>query len=72
MLLLVAGAAAATRVRWPWLAVAMFYLVIRIRFVAREEVHMLETFGDDYRRYCARVRRWFGVRAQPSRASRAL
>ena len=35
-----------------------FALVIRYGVVAREETYLERTFGDAYRHYCARVRRW--------------
>ncbi len=41
-----------------WLVVLAFAILIRQRFVLNEEVLMLETFGDAYREYQQRVRRW--------------
>jgi protein-S-isoprenylcysteine O-methyltransferase Ste14 len=43
-----------------WLLVALvgFFLVIRYGVVAREEVYLERKFGDDYRTYTGRVRRW--------------
>ena len=35
-----------------------FCLIIRQRFVLKEEVQMQETFGDDYAQFKARIRRW--------------
>jgi protein-S-isoprenylcysteine O-methyltransferase Ste14 len=36
----------------------LFFLIIRQRFVLKEEVQMQETFGDDYAQFKARIRRW--------------
>jgi protein-S-isoprenylcysteine O-methyltransferase Ste14 len=35
-----------------------FALVIRYGVVAREEAYLARKFGDAYRGYCSRVRRW--------------
>ena len=43
---------------WPWVAIVPFWLVIRFAFVQHEEVLMVETFGEQYAAYKARVRRW--------------
>jgi protein-S-isoprenylcysteine O-methyltransferase Ste14 len=37
---------------------APFYLVIRYGVVAREEAYLERKFGDVYRSYKSRVRRW--------------
>ncbi len=42
----------------PVLVLPVFYSVIRWRFVAAEEKMLEEAFGDDYRNYKSRVRRW--------------
>jgi len=42
----------------PVIAVPLFVLLIRRRFIAVEEAMLEEAFGDDYRAYKARVRRW--------------
>jgi protein-S-isoprenylcysteine O-methyltransferase Ste14 len=46
--------------RSPWTLVLMLPLAITIRFgvVAREEAYLERRFGDAYRDYKARVRRW--------------
>jgi protein-S-isoprenylcysteine O-methyltransferase Ste14 len=42
----------------PWLVVVGFVIIIKWRFIRHEEALMQQTFGDRYRQYCARVRRW--------------
>jgi protein-S-isoprenylcysteine O-methyltransferase Ste14 len=42
----------------PLAAVPVFFLIIRRRFIAAEEGMLEEAFGDDYRAYKSRVRRW--------------
>jgi protein-S-isoprenylcysteine O-methyltransferase Ste14 len=43
---------------WLLLLMALFALVIRYGVVAREEAYLERTFGDAYREYRRRVRRW--------------
>ena len=43
---------------WLLLLMALFALVIRYGVVAREEVYLERMFGDAYRGYRRRVRRW--------------
>lgn len=40
------------------LVVPLFVGVIQSRFIVREEADLEARFGDSYRDYCARVRRW--------------
>ena len=58
MLLLYAGIGIAARS--PWVLVLGLPLVIILHFgvVAREETYLEQRFGDAYRAYKARVRRW--------------
>ena len=43
---------------WLLAALVLFFLVIRYGVVAREEAYLDRKFGDVYRAYRARVRRW--------------
>ena len=47
-------------VRSPWILILTLPLIITIRYgvVAREETYLERRFGDSYRDYKARVRRW--------------
>jgi protein-S-isoprenylcysteine O-methyltransferase Ste14 len=58
MLLGLIGEAIAFNSLWPLVSLVAFALVIRYGVVAREEAYLERKFGDDYRRYRARVRRW--------------
>jgi protein-S-isoprenylcysteine O-methyltransferase Ste14 len=58
MVLGLVGLAIALDSLWLLLALAAFALVIRYGVVAREEAYLERKFGDTYRRYRARVRRW--------------
>jgi protein-S-isoprenylcysteine O-methyltransferase Ste14 len=52
------GLAIAFNSLWLLGALVPFALVIRYGVVAREEVYLERKFGDAYRHYRARVRRW--------------
>ena len=52
------GLAIAFNSLWLLLTLVPFALVIRYGVVAREEAYLERKFGDVYRRYRARVRRW--------------
>jgi protein-S-isoprenylcysteine O-methyltransferase Ste14 len=43
---------------WPLALAPLLVLVMRYGVIAREERYLEARFGDDYRAYCARVRRW--------------
>jgi len=45
----------------PWLVVPSFVLVIRQRFVLKEEALLRARFGASYEAFCARIPRWFGL-----------
>jgi protein-S-isoprenylcysteine O-methyltransferase Ste14 len=58
MTLVLAGIAWLSNAWLPWLVVPAFVLVLTLRFIRHEERLMEATFGDAYRDYRARVRRW--------------
>ena len=39
-------------------SVPLAVLLVNRFVIAREEPHLVATFGEEYRAYCARVRRW--------------
>jgi protein-S-isoprenylcysteine O-methyltransferase Ste14 len=43
---------------WPLMTLVPFALVIRYGLITREEAYLERKFGDVYRHYRARVRRW--------------
>jgi protein-S-isoprenylcysteine O-methyltransferase Ste14 len=58
MVLGLIGLAIALNSLWLLLTMVPFAVVIRYGVVAREEAYLEGKFGDVYRRYRARVRRW--------------
>ena len=42
----------------PWAVVFAFILLVTICYMPAEEKAMEEAFGEEYRRYCQRTRRW--------------
>ena len=58
MLLLLLAWAVHLSALWAFAGLPLFVLYIGRFQIAPEEVAMLGLFGDDYRRYAARVRRW--------------
>lgn len=53
-----AGVMLLLRSAWPLLFAPAVFLVMRRGVVAHEERHLEARFGDEYRAYRARVRRW--------------
>ena len=43
---------------WPIILLPIVVMVMSSFVIAREEAHLAEAFGDRYRAYCSRVRRW--------------
>jgi protein-S-isoprenylcysteine O-methyltransferase Ste14 len=58
MVLGLIGLAIALNSLWSLLTLVPFAAVIRYGVIAREEAYLERKFGDVYRRYRARVRRW--------------
>jgi protein-S-isoprenylcysteine O-methyltransferase Ste14 len=57
MLLVYAGIGISARSPWVLMALPLVF-ILRYRVVAREETYLERRFGDAYRDYRARVRRW--------------
>lgn len=53
-----AGFALLFDLRWALLLLPLVLVVIHTQVIAREERYLEAKFGDEYRAYCARVRRW--------------
>ena len=58
MLLLYAGIGIAARSPWVLIFALPLIIILRYGVVAREEAYLERRFGDAYRDYKARVRRW--------------
>ena len=58
MVLILTGIAMLFGSMAPILIVVVFFLIIRTQYVIPEENMMVELFGDEYKQYCSRVRRW--------------
>jgi protein-S-isoprenylcysteine O-methyltransferase Ste14 len=58
MFLIYVGVGIATRSPWTLILLAPLAVTIRYGVVAREEAYLERLFGDDYRDYTRRVRRW--------------
>jgi len=59
MFLIYLGAGVLANSAWVIALFVPLALIIRYGVVAREEIYLERKFGDDYRAYKARVRRWF-------------
>lgn len=58
MVVAMAGTALLLGTLTPWVVPPVFVAVIHHFFIVPEEKLMEQTFGDDYRAYRSRVRRW--------------
>jgi protein-S-isoprenylcysteine O-methyltransferase Ste14 len=43
----------------PFLVIPVFFLIIQEGFIKHEELFLEKIFGDEYREYKSRIRRWF-------------
>ena len=55
---LLAGVSLLLGTFWPLLFAPLIWIMIRFGVIRHEEVHLEAKFGDAYRDYKARVRRW--------------
>jgi len=58
MVLVLVGVATLLRSATPFVAPVLLAVVLQTRFIRHEEHALESTFGDDYRSYKKRVRRW--------------
>jgi protein-S-isoprenylcysteine O-methyltransferase Ste14 len=58
LFLLSLGLSLSANALWCVLLLVPAMVVLRRGVIAREEAYLQRRFGDDYRRYCAAVRRW--------------
>jgi protein-S-isoprenylcysteine O-methyltransferase Ste14 len=58
MALISVGTALIVDAPWALLGVALAVLVVDRGVIVKEEAYLRERFGDEYRAYCTRVRRW--------------
>jgi protein-S-isoprenylcysteine O-methyltransferase Ste14 len=63
---IVLGMVVASEAPWPWIPVtAVWCALVLCGVVAFEEPRLRRTYGDDYRRYCSAVARWWPARSRP-------
>ena len=58
LLLLYVGIACWFGFMWPLFLAPVLVLVVHIAVISREERYLTRKFGDEYRQYQSRVRRW--------------
>ena len=58
MALTVSGVALITDAPWALLGAALAVLIVDRGVIVKEEAYLRERFGEEYRAYCSRVRRW--------------
>jgi len=58
MALVLAGVAIKLGALSAWIPIPVFMVIIQKQFIENEEIFLTAIYGDDYRDYCRRVRRW--------------
>lgn len=58
MALILAGVAIRLGSLSAWLPVVFYVFIINRQFVRNEEIFLTAIYGDEFRQYCQRVRRW--------------
>jgi protein-S-isoprenylcysteine O-methyltransferase Ste14 len=58
MALLYIGLALVLNTAWPLVFLPLVLLIIDAAVIRREERYLISAFGEEYRAYCSRVRRW--------------
>jgi hypothetical protein len=71
MTLLYAGVAIWVNAIWPLLFLPLALVVMQVGVISREEAYLERVFGDAYREYRRRVRRWLRGEAASSSGERA-
>jgi protein-S-isoprenylcysteine O-methyltransferase Ste14 len=57
---------------WVFLLLAVIYIIMPLLWVAAEERHCLEYYGDGYREYMKRTPRWIGLPKSGGSAHQAM
>lgn len=55
---ILAGVSLLMKTAWPLVFAPLIWVMLRYGVIRHEEAHLEARFGDDYRAYRARVRRW--------------
>jgi protein-S-isoprenylcysteine O-methyltransferase Ste14 len=53
------GGSLALNAGWPLVLLPLALVFLYVTVIRQEEAHLRQSFGEDYARYVARVRRWF-------------
>ncbi len=58
MLLIITGVAVLANSVWLLVMAVLFFILIQELVIKREEKYLMGKFGESYKNYCSRVRRW--------------